>query len=135
MTPGARRVLEELAAGDDIDLAQEGMFAYCGNRPTTARVVNELLGLMAISVIYRDGFKTTFTTYGINDIGRAILRRPELEAELQEAIFARRSKPFQVVNDRIVLLEQGSTEQCKPKRASARKTGTSAGSRGKLPKI
>ncbi len=101
MTPGARRVLEELAADEDCDLAQEGRVVYCGTRQTTVRVVNELLEMLAISILYRDGFKTAFTTYGINDIGRSLLRRPELEDELRKAVYAKKRRPFSVKDDRI----------------------------------
>jgi len=101
MNPGARRVLEDLAANEDCDLVQEGRHVYCGNRRTTGRVVNELLGIMAISILSKDGSRAAFTIYGINDIGRAVLRRPELEAELMKEIYSKKRRPFQVVNDRI----------------------------------
>lgn len=101
MTPGAKRVLEDLAKDDDCDLIQEGRHVYCGNRPTTPRVINELLSMMAVSILYTDGFKTKVTNYGINGTGRAILRRPELEDEIQRQIFSRDHRPFQIVNDRI----------------------------------
>jgi hypothetical protein len=51
MTPGARKVLAEIAADEDCDLLQEGRTVYCGNRQTTGRIVNELLGLTAISIM------------------------------------------------------------------------------------
>lgn len=93
MTPGARRVLKELAEDEDCDLVQEGRVVYCGNRQTTSRVVNELLG-----------FQTAFTLYGINDTGRALVRRPELEDELLKVIYSRDRKPFQIINDRVAFL-------------------------------
>jgi hypothetical protein len=99
MTPGAKRVLQELAADEECDLIQEGNVVYCGNRQTTSRVVNELLSMMAVSILYRDGFRTPITNFGISDIGRSILRRPELEHELYASI--RTGKPIRIVNDRI----------------------------------
>lgn len=114
MTPGARQVLADLAADEDIDLAQEGWLAYVGNRQTTVRVVKELLGLCALKILYRDGFRTAFTTYGINDIGRALLRRPELEAELQKVFYSRNPRSFEVIDDRIKFLR-------KPRRRGQRK--------------
>lgn len=104
MTPGALRVLQELDQDDEIDLAQEGRRAYCGNRQTTPMVVNELLKLTAIKVLTKDGFKTSFTTYGINETGRALLRRPELEYELMAALMAVPSRPFRIMSDRIEFL-------------------------------
>lgn len=68
---------------------------------TTGRVVNELLGMMAISILSKDGFRTAFTIYGINNIGRSLLRRPELEDELTKEIYSKKRRPFSVVNDRI----------------------------------
>lgn len=104
MTPGAKRVLEELAAHEECDLVQEGRTVYCGNRQTTSRVVNELLNLMAISITSADGFQQTITYYGINDIGQAILRRPELEIEIHRAMYAKERKPFSIVDDQIKFL-------------------------------
>lgn len=101
MTRGARRVLEDLASDEDCDLVQEGWQVYCGNRKTTGRVVNELLNVMAIAILSKDGFRSAFTIYGINDIGRALLRRPELEGELTKEIYSKNRKPFSVVDDRI----------------------------------
>ncbi len=99
MTPGAKRVLDELAADEDIDLVQEGRYIYCGNRQTTASVVNELLSMLAISITSHDGFQTKTTYYGISDIGRSILRRPELEHELYASLPTGRA--ITIINDRI----------------------------------
>lgn len=109
MTPGARRVLKDLAADAECDLVQEGFVVYCGTRRTTSLVVNELLGLTAISILYRDGFLTKFTNYGINTTGCALVRRPELEKELLRAIHAR--LPFQIIDDRIVMLDRNPIQR------------------------
>lgn len=105
MTPGARRVLQELADDEACDLLRDGGTVYCGNRQTTTKIVDELLGLLAISILYRDGFETPTTYYGINSTGRALLRRPELEQELLTVIYSKQRKPFQIIDDRIKMLE------------------------------
>lgn len=97
MKPGARRVLQELADDDDCDLVTSGRLAYCGNRPTTLRVVNELLGCMAISISWKE--TETSIYYAINDTGRSLLRRPELEGEIYAAIGG---GPFSIIDDKIV---------------------------------
>lgn len=97
MTPGARKVLQELADDDDCDLVHSGRSSYCGNRPTTKRVINELLGCMAISVTWKE--TETSIYYGINDTGRSILRRPELEREIYASIGG---GPITIINDKIV---------------------------------
>lgn len=104
MTPGAHRVLQELADDEECDIAQEGWSVYVGNRQTTCRVVSELLNLMAISITSKDGLMGSMTYYGINDIGRSLLRRPELERELVKAIYSNPREPFHVVDDRVVAL-------------------------------
>lgn len=99
MTPGARRVLQELSDDEDCDLVTSGRLAYCGNRATTRRVVNELLGCMAISVSWKE--TETSVYYCINDTGRALLRRPELETEIAAAIGR---GPFSIIADKIVFI-------------------------------
>lgn len=111
MTPGARKVLQELADDETADLLREGRTVYCGNRQTTCRVVDELLGVLAISILYRDGFETPTTYYGINDTGRALLRRPELETEIQAMLWAKTRTPFQIINDRVVALDSPEPEK------------------------
>ena len=99
MTPGARRVLQELSNDEDCDLIQEGRLAYCGYRPTTPRIVYELLGCMAISISWKEGTNATY--YHINDTGRALLRRPELEREIAVALG---KGPFSIIDDQIVYI-------------------------------
>jgi len=103
MTPGAMRVLRELAEDEHRDLVREGIVAYCGPRRTKASVVTELIGCMAIKPAWpQEGPGARY--YVINETGRAILRRPELEQELQLAVMGH-DGPFQIVNDRIVKLK------------------------------
>jgi hypothetical protein len=97
MTPGAMRVLKELAADDRRDLVEEDGMVYCGYRRTSSRVVRELLCLMAVSVACNTN---GFITYAINETGRSLIRRPELEAELKAAMAKRAA--ISVINDRIV---------------------------------
>ena len=108
MTPGAKRVLEDLVADEDCDLAQEGLAVYCGTRRTNVRVLKELLELVAVSITFGSGnglLKEKGPTYfGINDTGRALLRRPELEDELRRALYATPRRPFSIRNDRIILI-------------------------------
>lgn len=98
MTPGALRVLKELIEDEDADVAAEGGVVFCGNRQTTARVLYELLRMTAVSVSWRDGDK--FTYYHINDTGRALVRRPELEQEIYDAL--RGGQAFTLRDDRVV---------------------------------
>ena len=85
MTPGARRVLQELADDEHCDLVAEGIQVWCGQRQTTRRVLNQLLWCVAISISWSEG-KATY--YCINDTGRAILRRPELEDEIHRTLLS-----------------------------------------------
>jgi hypothetical protein len=105
MTPGARRVLQELADDDDTDIVCEGWKVYIGNRQTTHRVVKELIHLMAISVTSHDGFVTGMTYMNINSTGHALLRRPELEGELVAVLAQTTIRPFQIKNDRVSYLD------------------------------
>lgn len=100
MTPGARRVLQDLVDDDECDLVREGREVWCGDRQTTHVVLNELLRLTAISVTWGDGDRLTY--FGINETGRSLLRRPVLEDELIIAIMGH--MPFSIIDDRVVLI-------------------------------
>lgn len=99
MTPGARRVLQDMVDDEDKDLVVSGRLAYCGNRATTRRVVNELLTCMAISVSWKE--TETSIYYCINETGRALLRRPELEAEIAASMG---KGPISIIDDRVVFI-------------------------------
>lgn len=104
MTPGAKRVLEDLRDDEECDLVAEGIYVYCGERQTTHKVLRELLWLTAVKVSWETGGSIY---YDINDTGLALLRRPELEPELQAAIgkaALKKTGPFSIVNDRIVYI-------------------------------
>lgn len=98
MTPGALRTLQDLAIDEDIDILVEGRKAYCGNRPTTCRAVNELLGCFALDVADRDEKTRRYT---ISATGHSIIRRPELEAELYRWMLKRPRRPFTIIDDRV----------------------------------
>lgn len=102
MTPGARRILEDLAADENCDLLREGIRAYCGNRPVASRCVTELVWAAAIhSVSPQEGSGARY--YAITSMGRCYLRRPELEQEYYEAVRVRGNR-FTIKDDRIAPL-------------------------------
>lgn len=95
--------MRELADDPDCDIAEEYGQIYCGNRRTTKRVINELLSLTAIKCTYRDQIPSGgYTLYGINETGKALLRRPILADELSRALL--KGERFTVIDDRVVLL-------------------------------
>ena len=98
MTPGAKRVLLELAEDEDKDILVEGRLAYVGNRQTTVMVVNELLRLTALDVVDRDDKTQRYT---ISATGHSLIRRPALEMELLRRFASLRRKPFTIIGDRI----------------------------------
>lgn len=101
MTPGARRVLQDMIEDDECDLVVSGRLSYCGYRATTRRVVNELLGFMAISVSWQETESSIY--YCVNDTGRAIIRRPDLANEVKAAVLGGKGA-FTIKNDKIVYL-------------------------------
>lgn len=100
MTPGAKRTLDELSSGEDCDILCDGVVCYVGSRRTTWSVVYELLRIIAIDDV-SDSDK--LKRYILNDTGRSLLRRPELEAELKEVLWSKTRKNFAVINDRVVV--------------------------------
>jgi hypothetical protein len=79
MTPGALRILNEMAAG--ADLVRDGIYAYCGDRPVASRCVTELVWAAAVKPIW-DGD----TAYQITEMGEHIRKRPALEQEYYDWI-------------------------------------------------
>jgi hypothetical protein len=65
------------------------------------RTVLGLLRCMAVSVESSGGATERYT---INAAGRAIARRPELAAEIQEAVLL--GRPFEIEDDRVRLLPE-----------------------------
>lgn len=105
MKPGALRVLKELDADENCDLVSEGIVVYCGQRQTSHAVLTELLGLMAVSVAYKDS-TSSYTVYRLNETGQALLRNPDFERKLLAALASR--KPFMVKDDDIVEMKDPS---------------------------
>lgn len=98
MTPGAKRVLLELAEVEDRDVIVEGKEAYVGSRRTTVAIVNELLRLMALD---RVDNSESHRYYTISSTGHALIQRPALEQELINRLTSRRRAPFTIINNRI----------------------------------
>jgi hypothetical protein len=102
MTPGARRILQELAADEHRDLIREGISAYCGARRVASRTVTALIWAAAIcEVAPSNGPGAKY--YAITEMGRRYLRRPELEQEYYDAVRLRKGS-FTIKDDRIVPL-------------------------------
>lgn len=114
MSPKAFKVLQQLSAAekaaqaggdadpsdiDETEIAVCGRTAMIGTQRIPKKVVDELLWAMAIK---GDEIGDT-TYYHINCTGEAILRRPELEAEILTAVLKGRGA-WQIVDDRIVLM-------------------------------
>lgn len=103
MSPAARRILEELAADEHRDLIRDGIHAYCGPRPVASRTVSELVWCSAVQpVVPSDGPGARY--YAITEMGRAFLRRPELEEEYRVAVMCGKG-PFTIEDDRIAPLK------------------------------
>lgn len=98
MSPAATKVLQELAADEDRDIVCDGNACYCGDRRFARRTLNELLRLTALAGSGGDRVEY----YIINSTGHALLRRPDLEWEINEAI-TRRVR-FSIVADRVLVL-------------------------------
>jgi hypothetical protein len=100
MTPGARRILEELAADESCDLIREGIHAYCGRRRVASRTVTALVWSAAIrEVAPSNGPGAKY--YAITEMGQRYLRRPELEREYYDAIRLRKGN-FTIKDDHLV---------------------------------
>lgn len=90
MTPGAHRLLTEMTGGEEV--VCESRECWIGLRQTTWAMVRQLIGMMAISKTSAPN--DSFQRFAINDTGRHILARPELENEIYEAV--RKRKPFTI---------------------------------------
>lgn len=101
ITPLMADALRLMTEAEDADLYEDAEIVcdrsacYIGFRPIARGTVNRLLQLMAIS----DG-GVGGEVYVINDTGRALLRRPELAAEIQHALAT--GGAFTIENDRLV---------------------------------
>lgn len=102
MTPAARKILEDMAAG--ADLIREGIQAYCGDRRVASRTITALVWAAAIREIAPSAGPGA-RYYAITEMGHRYLRRPELEQEYYEWMRLQRG-PFTIRDDRIVPLDQ-----------------------------
>lgn len=104
LTPALKSALAKLALpeidGYEPELVREGRRCWLGIERVPSRIVDEGLRYCAITLTSNDGTER----YAISDIGRAILRRPELADEILTALMDR-SGNFTVREDRIVNLE------------------------------
>lgn len=112
MTPRAFQVLKGLVAADlairgalgdtseGPDLVCEGSVCYFGLERVRLSTVDQLIRCCAISESWSSG---NYSAWAVNDTGRAIARRPELEAEVLAAL--PRGGAFTIQDDRLVSLE------------------------------
>lgn len=100
MRPSTLRVLKLMAENKDTDdgeLVQETRQTWIGNEQVGGAIVNELLRLVAIKDV---SGSETFHRYVINSTGEALLRRPQLEQELQQVLLT--GRPFRIYNDKVL---------------------------------
>lgn len=109
MTPRARELLCKMAAArgvenyDDAEIIHDAGSYWCGNEKTSWQVVKSLLQCGAVSH-NKDG---GCDHYPINETGGAIVRRPELEAELL-AVYFGAGGAFSIRDDRMVPITKES---------------------------
>jgi hypothetical protein len=110
LTPAAWQLLRESVAALDrkdyeaAEIVCEGIEAWIGHRRTTRATVKKLLDFTLVSEEYSDGrFGGGYCVYLPNETGRAALRRPELIAEILDALM--KGGSFTIQNDRIVPLD------------------------------
>lgn len=99
MTPAATRLLTAMRDEEE-DLVCDRLECWVGLTRFSRRTVTALLRLTAISECRFPGGGETYT---LNDTGRALLRRPELEAELMNTLL-KGSGSFTIRDDRVVPL-------------------------------
>jgi hypothetical protein len=108
--PAYKQILHEMARAeaadelDDAELVCEGLLCFLGERRVSLRSVKKLLQLVAIR---EDSYSESVHRYTLNDVGRALVRRPELEGEVREALL--RGVNFTVKDDRLVELREDGT--------------------------
>ena len=86
---------------EDAELVGEGRSFWLAYRRVSRSTVNQLLRLVAISDC-SDAGGAALERYKINEVGRAIVRRPEIIAEIETAL--RTGGAFTVRDNRIVSL-------------------------------
>ena len=92
-TNGMRRALREMAVAEsedrfeDAEIVCDGGECWLGERQVARRTVRGLLNLLAIK---EDGYGGGAEHFCLQDIGRALLRRPALADEVEYAVLAGR---------------------------------------------
>lgn len=113
------RVLSAMAAAEraddieDAEIACEGLQCWIGCDRISRSTVNALLRLTAVSdtSLSEHGIQR----YSLNDVGRALHLRPEIEDEVRGMLM--RGKQFTIYGNRVVRLESGDEQRRKAKRA------------------
>lgn len=100
ITPAMRQVLEDMHQAEQKEAYEDaivcdGIECWIGLRRISRRTVDGLLRLIAISP---ENFDKS-SVYILNDTGKAILKRPELAAEIRLALH--KGRPFTIENERV----------------------------------
>lgn len=109
MTPRAREILQWLVdlesipdeEGYEAEIVCDGLSCWIGAQRVHRSTVTQLLRLIALHDV--SDVKGA-QRYEINETGRALLRRPELESEITAAVLAGRGS-WMLRDDRLVLME------------------------------
>lgn len=106
MRPKARAVLANLLAAESVvdpdyeaEVVCEGRSCWIGCRRVPPAAVDELLRLVALKDVSEE---LAVKRYRINDVGRALHRRPEVETDIVRAIMSGGS--FTINNDEVVAI-------------------------------
>lgn len=91
-----------LEDGYESEVVREGRQCWLGSRRISSRILDEAIICSAVDDI---SDSKTVKRYVLSEIGRAVLRRPELAEEVTAAILSRQQ--FTVHDDRIVGIEEG----------------------------
>jgi hypothetical protein len=95
MSPACKRLLETLLAMEkepdgsyEAEVVCDGAACYVGVERFSRKTVNEAVRVCALENVSDEGGIDRFT---LNEIGKGMLRRPELEREILDAIKSGRS--------------------------------------------
>lgn len=91
-----------LEDGYESEVVREGRQCWLGSERVSGRVLEEAIRSSAVNNV---SDSNVIERYVINEIGQAVLRRPELAEEVMVAILSGRQ--FTVRDDRIIDMEGG----------------------------